>query len=128
MSIFKIVSVAIIAVSIIVILKEQKPEIAMLLGVATSIILLIMIVNYLAEVIISFNNIVDKTGVDFVLFSSVLKIIGVGYITEFASNIAEDAGSKSIANKILFGGKVVIMVLALPIVNSLIDIVIGILK
>lgn len=128
MGIFKIVAIGIIAVSIIVVLKDQRPEIAILLSVATSIILLIYIINYLSEIVISFTNIVDKTGVDFSLFSSIVKIIGVGYITEFASNIASDAGSKSIANKILFGGKVMIMVLALPIVDSIIDIIIGILK
>ena len=48
-----------------------------------------------------------------------LKILGVGYSTEFITDIAEDMGNKIISSKILFAGKVVICVLTLPIIKRL---------
>jgi stage III sporulation protein AD len=127
MDIFKIVAVGVVSTAIITMLKQIKPELSLLLSVAASIIILIMIINELSEVIMSFNIIAEKTGLNGGLFSAIIKIIGVGYITEFASGICGDAGSKSVGDKILLGGKIIIMILALPIVTSLIDIIVKIL-
>lgn len=127
MSIFKIIAIGIISVSIIVLIKESKPELAIMVSVCASIVLLILIINALSDVVIYFTEIVDKTGISYTLFVCILKIIGIGYITEFAANICEDSGNKSIANKIQFGGKVVIMIVSLPIIQGLIDIITGLL-
>jgi len=125
--IFKIVAVGILSAAVIVTVKLVKPELAVLLTAAASVILLIMTVNALTDVIAAFAQIGEKTGLAGGLFSGVLKIVGVGYITEFAANVCEDAGTKSVGDKILLGGKVTILVLALPIVTSLIEIIIDIL-
>lgn len=127
MDIFKIVAVGIVSAAVITMVKQVKPELSILVTVAASIVLLIMIINTLTDVIMSFAMIAEKTGLQSGLFSGVLKIIGVGYITEFAANICDDAGNKSIGEKILLGGKVIIMILALPVITSLIDIIIEIL-
>ena len=42
---------------------------------------------------------------------------------EFSANICMDGGCNSIADKILFCGKITILIIALPIVNSVIDVV-----
>ena len=61
------------------------------------------------------------------IFSSILKIIGIGYLTEFANGICVDSGAKSIGDKLQFAGKVVILLLALPILENLIEIIAEIL-
>lgn len=127
MDIYKIVLIGIISTVIIVLIRDVKGELAVIIGLASSIIILLMVMNMLGDVVVTFNTIVTKTGISSSLFTAVLKVIGVGYIAEFAANIAEDANNKSVANKILFGGKVIIMLLALPIVEALVDIIIAIL-
>lgn len=127
MDIFKIVAAGIVSAIVITLVRQIKPELGILATAAASIVLLIMIINSLAEVIMSFAQIAEKTGLNGGLFTAVIKIIGVGYITEFAANICDDSGNKSMGEKILLGGKLVIMVLALPIVTSLIDIIVEIL-
>ena len=52
-----------------------------------------------------------------------LKIIGIGYLTEYSSSLANDAGCPSIAQKLQFGGKIVIFLMSISIVTSLIDVV-----
>ena len=127
MEFIKIIGIGLITSIAVLVVKQVKPEVAILVTITGSIVMLLMLVEMLASVINVFDMLVNKTGLDKKLFSSVLKIIGVGYITEFSANICADAGSKSIADKILLSGKIIILVLALPIITSLVDIVIGIM-
>lgn len=123
MNIIEIIALGIVATITVVLLKESKPEIAALVGVGAGVIIIIMVLDSLFEIIYAFYDIADQTGIDKGIFSSVLKIIGIGYISEFSSNICADAGAKSIGDKISFAAKVIIMVLALPIMQALIKII-----
>lgn len=127
MLIFKVIGIGIITSIAVIIIKQLKPEIAVIVGMSGSIIILLMILNSLGTVIESFTNLTEKIGIDNELFTLVLKIIGIGYITEFSANLCIDCGSVSIADKILLAGKVVIMLLAIPIVNTLIEIIYGLM-
>ena len=60
-------------------------------------------------------------------FTAVLKITGIAYITEFGAEICRDAGEGAIAAKIEMAGKVIIVVLAIPVISSLIDLVLKIM-
>lgn len=127
MAIFKIIGIGIITVFSYIIVKQFKPEFAIIVGLAGSITLLMSISDTVISVINSFSNLAQKTGVSPDLFSLILKIIGVGYLTEFASNLCNDSGCSSIADKILLAGKVIIMIIALPIITNLVDIIVGLL-
>ena len=87
-----------------------------------------MIINNLSTVVSSFSNVVSKTNINTKLFSNILKIVGIGYLTEFGANICQDSGNGSLADKVLLAGKVLILCFALPIVNSMLNVVIGLLK
>ena len=58
---------------------------------------------------------------------SVLKIIGIGDLIEFCAGGCNDTGNSSIADKVILGGKVLIFVVAMPIVTNLLDIVVGLI-
>ena len=64
-----------------------------------------------------------KTGLNGGVFSSVLKVIGVGYLVEFAGDICSDAGVASISQKILLAGKILILIMCLPIIKNLLNII-----
>lgn len=127
MEIVKIIGIGLLTVFASMMLKSLKPEFSLLISLAGGLIVLFMTVNYLVELISAFTNIIDKTGLNNDLLKSVLKIIGVGYLTEFAGNICVDSGNSSMADKIILAGKIVILVMALPIINSIIDILVNIL-
>lgn len=123
----KIIGVAIITTIAVLIIKQLKPELAVFVGLCGSIIIVIYIVNMIGGVLTIFDIMASKTGIDKDLFLVVLKIIGVGYLTEFSANLCQDAGVNSIADKIMLAGKVVIMIMALPIINNLLEIVYGLM-
>lgn len=120
------IGVGIIGVVIAGLLKRDKPEFHLFIIMATGLIILFIILSSLSEVINSFSMLIDKSGVNDNLFSGVLKIIGIGYLTEYASSICMDYGSASVANKLQLAGKITIFLMAIPIINALIDVIVEI--
>ena len=123
MSIVRVVAVGLITVVATIIVKQTKPEIAMLISIAGGILIIMLALQILQKVFGNFVGIFDKTGVSSSLFLPIFKIIGIGYLCEFGANLCVDGGCNSIADKILFCGKIAILVIALPIINSVIDVV-----
>ena len=121
--IFRLVGIALIGVIVVLVLKTAKPEFAVFVTIATGVIMLVTMLSSLTQVILAFDDIVAKSGVDEEVFSSVLKIIGIGYLTEYSSSIANDAGCASIAEKLQLGGKIVIFLTSISIVTSLVNVV-----
>lgn len=123
----KIMAVALVTVFAHMLIKQTKPEIAILISIVGSIIIILMAVNILNSVISSFYEIFKKTGVQTTLLTPLLKIVAIGYIAEFGANICADAGANSVADKILFAAKMIILVIALPIITTVIDMVVMLL-
>ena len=121
MEIVKVVGIGILAVVMSGLLKKDKPEFALLVTVSAGVILLVLILSSMSGAVTAFDELVQKTGVDQSLFGGVLKIVGIGYVTEYAAAICEDYGSRSTANKIQLAGKVTIFLMALPIVRAVIE-------
>ena len=127
LDIFKILAIALITCLATLIVKQVKPDFASLVTLAGGILILLMLIDYINQVFQVLNYIVEKTNLSPGLFGIVLKIIGIGYLTEFTANICSDSGSTSLANKVLLAGKIIILVMALPILTNIIDIIIDIL-
>lgn len=123
----KILAIALITVFATMLVKQTKPEIALLITIAGSVLIIILAVNTLNSVIVSFFSIFETTGIDTNLLAPLFKIIAIGYITEFSANICVDSGASSVADKVLFAGKIIILLIALPIVTSVIDMVMELL-
>lgn len=127
MDIIKIVGIGLITVIASMLVKPIKPEVSIIIGLCGGVLILIQTIDYVVDIIDAFSSIIDKTGLDTGLLKTLLKIIGVGYLTEFSANLCNDAGSSSVADKILFAGKIIILVMALPMVTSIIEIIVEIL-
>ena len=92
MDIFKIIGVAVLSAAAILCVRQTRQDIAVVLSIASGLIILLMVLNSLTTVITAFNDIAETTGIDNGLFSGVIKIIGVGYLTEFSADLLEDGG------------------------------------
>ena len=125
MDIFKVIGVAIVGAICSLLLKNSSSNFSSLAVISTGIIILIIALNSLTEVVIAFEEIVDKTGVDNELFALLVKIIGVGYLTEYSVSLCNDFDCVSIGKKLAFAGKIVIFLMALPVVKTLVELVIG---
>ncbi|MBP3581821.1 MAG: stage III sporulation protein AD [Clostridia bacterium] len=115
----KIIIIAIICIFISSCIKTQNQEISNIISICGGVIIFLLCIDKIKEFVEYFSSLYLITNIDFNYLSLILKIIGVGYITEFTADIAEDFNNKIIASKVILGGKVVICVMSLPILKEL---------
>lgn len=123
MELLKVLILGIILSIITVLLKQIKPEYSLICIIVGSIILIAYILSGITTIFDYFAKIVDKTGIDETLFTTLLKIIGVGYLIEFSAGVCIDSGNGSIADKIVLAGKILIFTLSMPIITNLFNLV-----
>lgn len=127
MLIFKIIGIAFIGVVTYGFLKNIKSDYGVFLLLAVGAVILILVSDYLANAITAFGDISTKTGINSELFSSIIKIVGIGYISEYSSSVCEDSGCSSIGKKIQLGAKITIFVMSVPIITNIMELVEGLL-
>lgn len=127
MEIMKIVVVGIIAAVLGVLLREERPEIAVMISIVTGLVIFVFLITKLNSVMTVLKYFAGKANIDVLYFSTILKVIAIAYITEFGAQICRDAGEGTIASKVELAGKVLIMVIAIPILAALMDIMIKII-
>ena len=123
MQIVKVIGVGLIGALVAGLLRQEKSELYIFAVIAAGALILIIILSSLTEVISQFGMLIGKSGVDESLFAGVLKIIGIGYITEYASALCNDYGVTSIGNKLQLSGKVAIFFMTMPIMVNLVDVI-----
>ena len=123
MSVFQIIGIGLISTVLSVLIKQHRAELAMFLPIAGSILIIFCILPHLKSVLYLFENISESAGINNQYIKIVIKVIGVAYICQFASDLCKDAGELSIASKIEFAGKVLILSLSMPIIYSLLELI-----
>ncbi|MNI36379.1 Stage III sporulation protein AC/AD protein family protein [compost metagenome] len=127
MEMIQIVGLGLVATVLILVIKEQKPIFAFLIAASTGIFIFLYIVGKIGGVIEVLEDLAESSGIQMIYLKTILKIIGIAYIAEFGAQIVRDAGQESIATKIELAGKVLIMVLAIPIISIIIETVMKLL-
>lgn len=120
MEIMRVVGVGLVGVLMATLLKREHPEWHLLVLVATGVMVLVIVLSSMAEVIEAFGLLLSQGGVDNSLFAGVLKIVGIGYLTEYAASVCTDCGATSVANKVQLAGKVAVFLMGMPIVTALV--------
>ncbi len=123
MDIFKICALGIIAVILILMVQQYTPSFTIMIVIMTGIIILTMVIPTLENVLASIFEIINLVSLELTQIAIIIKIIGIAYICEFCSQVCIDAGQGAIASKIDLSGKVLIMVISMPIINDLISLI-----
>lgn len=127
MQLVQIAGIGIVATILILVLKSQRPEIAVQISIITGVIIFMLLAAKLSAVVDVLGSLAERAGIRPVYMTTILKITGIAYIAEFGAEICRDAGESSIASKIELAGKIAIVILAVPIITSLLDLVIKIM-
>ena len=119
MDIIKIIGVGLIALIIIIILKQYRPEFVIYVSIIAGVIILILIMDKVSAIIDLLTSLSNKTVINNEFLVLLIKITGIAFLTEFSVSICKDSGETAIANKIDIGGKVLIISMSIPIIASL---------
>lgn len=128
MNILSISLLAVIAVIIMVMLKPKNGEIAIMLGICASVIILLSVFSQVTQIMDTVNNIIAVSGISTSYIVILLKVIGICLITEFAVNTCKDAGSQSLAGNVSLAGKILVTITALPLYSDILSTVTGLLN
>lgn len=125
MDIVQIITLSIVASLLYIILKDVNPIFAFFIVIITGAMILFSIVNQVGIIIHLIRSLSEKATVDKLYMDTILKIIGIAYITELGANMTKDAGLSSVSGKIELAGKLFILLLAIPIISAVIDIILN---
>lgn len=123
MEIFKIAAIGLLTALTAALVRDSRSDVAFAVVVAGGAIMLTMLIDYFTGIFAFFDELVNKTGVDRGVIKTLLKIVGIGYVAELAAGICEESGAKSVGDKIVLGGKLIIFTLTVPILRFLLDII-----
>lgn len=123
MEIFKIAAIGLLTALSAALVRDSRSDVAFAVVVAGGAIMLTMLLDYFTGIFAFFDELVNKTGVDRGVIKTLLKIVGIGYVAELAAGICEESGAKSVGDKIVLGGKLIIFTLTVPILRFLLDII-----
>ncbi|MDP2871716.1 MAG: stage III sporulation protein AD [Bacillota bacterium] len=127
MDIARVVAFAFIAVVLVVVLRQERPELAMLVGAAAGAMLVLQMLGPLGQAVTALADLAGRAKVERFYLDTVLRVIGVAYLAEFGSQICRDAGEGALASKVELAGKVLIMVFAVPVVTAVVEVVLRLL-
>ena len=125
--IIRIIGIGLLALIIIVIIKQYKPEFAMYISLIAGVLIIFLVMDKLTGIIDLLRSISEKANVNSEFLLLLLKITGIAFLAEFAVSVCKDSGESAIASKIEIGSKIIIISLSIPIVSSLLELIIKIL-
>ncbi|MDD2421075.1 MAG: stage III sporulation protein AD [Heliobacteriaceae bacterium] len=127
MEILQVVGVGLIATVLLVVIRKQRPELAVQLSIAAGVILFLFVLGKIVAVLQVLGDLANKAQINRYYLNTLMKIVGIAYVAEFGAQICRDAGEASIATKVELAAKILVMVLALPIILALMDSLVNLL-
>lgn len=121
MAVFQVLGAAVLSVVLLVLLRKQRPEAAVLLSVAAGAAIFVFVIMHIGAVLDLLTGIAARAHLDGTYLVSLLRIIGVAYLAEFGAQVCRDAGEGALAGKVELAGKIFILLLAIPIVIALLE-------
>lgn len=124
----KISGIVIISLLLIIFLKESKREFAFILSIAVSVILFVTLINDFQSIISAVNNLTNSVENISNYISLLVKILCISLLSQFVIDLCRDAGENALASQTEIASKILILVMTLPLFESVIEIITGLLK
>ena len=125
--IVKIICVALVTIIANAIIKHYRPDLSLVVNICGGVLISLISFDMLSNLLDGIINLGEISITNSVI-KPITKVLGIGYITEFCSDMAEDAGNKTIASKIILGGKIAICLVALPVAKNMLSAILSLLQ
>ena len=127
MDVVKIVGIALVALIIIIVIRQYKPEFAIYISIIAGVMILILGMDKISQIISLLNSLASKASINKEFLILLIKITGIAMLSEFAVSICKDAGESAIASKVEIGTKIIIISMSIPIISSLLEVILKVL-
>jgi len=109
--------VAVAAVSVVI--RVQRPEMALALSLVTGVVVLGYVVGKLSETAYTMTSLAQQAGLRTENAGLVLRVAGIACLGEFGAQMCRDAGEGALASRIEMGGRIILLGMATPLIVSL---------
>ncbi len=123
MEILQIVGLGLVAALLLVVLRPQRPEMALQLSLAAGVAIFLLLVSRIQAVLQVLQDLAFRAHINPFYLSAILKVIGIAYIAEFGAQVCRDAQEGAVAVKIEMAGKILIMLVAVPIIGAIVEMI-----
>ena len=121
MGILTVAGIGIVTVLIAGQLKVLKSEYSLYLSVAVMLLIFFYSAGRLGGILSVIEQIQTYFPVNEIYVRTLLKIVGVSYIAEFASHVCRDAGYGAVGSQIEIFGKLTVLAVSMPILTALLE-------
>lgn len=128
MVVVQLCCIAVITAVCAFILKSHKSELVPLCLTAGGIIIFLFAFDYLSESVEFLRLFSQTTGVDNEIIRVIFKIIGIGFLIELTASSVKELGFEGVADKLILCGKLIIFVVAIPILSSTYRIIMSLIE
>ena len=111
----------ILAVVLAVQIKTLRPEYSSYLILAAGVLIAGLGASRMDVILETMKTIGSYIHIQNVYLGTLLKMVGIAYIAEFASGICKDAGFSSLGMQVEMFGKLSIMVMSAPVLLALLE-------
>lgn len=106
--------------TLIVVLKQIKPEYSFLLRFALVALMIAILISQLENVISLFYEYTDISEYSTYL-SIAIKILGICYISQTGADICRDCSESTLATQVEFLGRISVVMASFPIIKEFLD-------
>lgn len=124
----QIVGVSITILLLSIILKNYNKSFAIILSVVGAIILFVFVSDKVSSLVDSIYQISENVSGIYEYIKLMLKVLGIVLITQFVSDLCRDNGENALASMIETSAKIIVVTLVLPLFETVISFVLGLLK
>ena len=121
MNILSFTGIALVMCVMILTVGQLKPELSLLLTIACGVTLTLFLIGFARPLIDGIGAIASAGGVDGALRTVVLKAFGICIAVQTAADVCRDAGQTALAGRLELGGRLALLLVALPLFRRLLD-------
>ena len=123
MEILKMSAFALVAVVIIVLIKQERKEIGVTISIIATTILAVYAIVQLNDIVNLLFDLISKVGVNAKYLEIILKVVGIAYIVELTKDVCIDSGETALGSKVEMAGKIVMVVMTIPIITGVVEVI-----
>ena len=104
-----------------VIAGQARKEYGIIVLLGLALILNGFLVSRLREILTFLDSVGQKVQISDTYLRLLYKLLGISFVSRISSGLCEDMGYKSVAYQIELAGKLSILILSIPMLNSLLE-------
>lgn len=126
-NIVSVAGICIIATVLCKLFSSSGSEYSLYVKIAAAAAVMSALILFISPIAETVRSIYERAGAEEEYLTILFKALGICYITQFACDICRDSGESALASQAELAGKLSLLILALPLFDSLSEIVSGLI-